>query len=104
KWHPRAGEEGSPHFFITSNCKGLISEIPQQRWHEQRGTNLVLNELDPKVRKDCYDAARYILRELPRPTELKASDFAGLDITKLSLMSRLYHVDAKAKREEKRRS
>lgn len=61
KWHPRAGQPGSPRMFIMKGyCPALQHEFPLYRWEEKRNQG-DQNEIE-KPRKyldHALDAARY---------------------------------------------
>lgn len=99
-WHPLSGRVGSPRLFITSNCKGLLAELPQQRWRQTNGLS-IKDEPDPTIADHSVDALLYALRQLPPPYELKPAKPVTVD-NSLSLMSRLYYADRE--RQEKLRS
>lgn len=103
-WHPKKGSGGSPRLFITDNCKNLIRELPQQRWRKMRGIDGFENEADPNVSNHAVDALCYLVRELPRPSELDKSKVLA-SIAQLDPMSRMMHQlrrEAEAK-EQKRK-
>jgi hypothetical protein len=66
KWHPKAGEPGSPHLFITGDCAELIWEISQYQWKQikpgQKDREIPLSKHDHAV-----DALRYLVMRSPRP-------------------------------------
>ena len=97
EWHPLSGQLGSPRLFIQSNCVNLIREITQQRWKRIRVSDQVVDATDPSIPAHAYDALRYILVELPKPTELKPTFWQQL-AHPISKMSQCYWVD-KAKQD-----
>jgi hypothetical protein len=97
-WHPRAGELGAPLLFITQACKTLISEIPQQKWKNERGGDSMKDELDRAVRHDAVDCALYVTRVLPAPAEIPVPKILFDDVR--SLQSKLYWEDVKRFREK----
>jgi hypothetical protein len=101
EWHPRYGEKGSPRLFVTRQCKHLIKQIPQARWLKQKGSDVLKNELDPDAGPDdSYHAFLYMIRELPRATELEVSLIANLR-PEISSMSRMMHFSERARKQEK---
>lgn len=97
-WHPRAGQLGAPLMFVTSNCKHLIEEIPQQRWKKDAvkggdGTS-VKDELDRSVPHDAVDCALYIARIMPAPATIPILKSESIEDTR-SLQSKLYWEDVK---------
>lgn len=102
-WHPKAGQMGSPRFFVADRCKGLIKQIPQARWRQKRGSETLENELDPdNGHDDCYHAALYLIRELPKPTELEKSVMDTISV-ELDKMSKILHFEKKVRKEEEQR-
>lgn len=100
-WHPLAGKPNSPRCFITTKCRGLIKELPQQRWKEEvGGDGRLKNEMDRSVVHDCVDCALYIARELPDPTTLKVNPYSVTN-AETSKISQLYWFDVKRQEEMK---
>ena len=91
-WHPKAGEPGSPRWFVMARCKNLRREIPMARWLEVNGTTK--NEMDRKTGNHLVDCALYTARELPPPWELKPMAAPLAAVTQnTSKMSELYWYD-----------
>jgi hypothetical protein len=88
-WHPRAGQSGAPRLYITSNCRSLIAELPQQKWKQVRGEDSYVNAPDEAVANHAVDATLYIIRELPKPTELAPSPFEELRRQPTTLLSKV---------------
>jgi hypothetical protein len=100
EWHPRYGEKGAPRLFISRKCKHLIKQIPQARWRKKRGSDVLENELDPDSGPDdSYHAFLYMLRELPRPSELDTSILEYMR-PELSQMSRMMHFQELIRKQE----
>lgn len=92
EWHPKAGKPYSPRLFIMARCKNLIREFPQQRWKDPGGGASLKDIPDKSIANHAVDAVLYMLRELPKPADLKV-DQGGEDKQTLSLASRLYYAD-----------
>lgn len=99
-WHPRAGELGAPLMFITPNCKHLISEIPQQKWKNEKDGTTMKDELDRTVKHDHVDCGLYVVRIMPAPATIPIPKIKSATDTR-SLMSRLYWADVKKQEEKK---
>jgi hypothetical protein len=99
QWHPLAGQAGSPRLFIMSSCKGLIKELPQQRWKQNSTGTSMKDEPDPNIADHSVDALLYALRQLPPPYDLKPvpPSKKGEDI---DLRSKLYWIDVKKQKEK----
>lgn len=98
QWHPLAGQPGSPLLFITLACKQLISEIPQQKWKNERAGDSVKDELDRSVRHDALDCGLYVARIMPAPATIPVPKIQVSSDTR-SLQSKLYWADVKAQKE-----
>jgi len=67
KWHPRAGEFGSPHFFvIAEECPAFCHEVVLYRWEDQskklqQGEEDEFKEVPFKYLDDAMDATRYVV-------------------------------------------
>lgn len=101
-WHPKRGQPGSPRMFVSDQNKYLKNEIPQQRWRQLQGSEQFQNEMDPDTVKHSVDAGLYLLRELPRPTELTRTLISNL-APELDVRSRILHFEKRlAKQNEQR--
>ncbi len=102
-WHPKAGQSGSPRVFVSDKCANLIKELPQQRWHKPRGAEAFANVPDPNVADHASHALLYMIRELPKPTELEKTLISDLR-PELSLQGKIMnHIRRNAKEENKKR-
>ncbi len=78
-WHiDKKGKAGSPRFFVADTCKMTRKEIPQQRWKQIRGESRLTNEPDESVENHAVDCCLYMIRELPKPTELEKTIISNL--------------------------
>ena len=98
-WHPAAGTAGSPRLFIAPWVKNLIRELPQQRWKEQANGLSLKDEPDRTIDNHAVDCLLYTVRQLPNPTELKATP-GQMEHKAKSLISRMYWEDVQRRKEQ----
>ncbi len=103
EWHPKAGLGNSPRLFIADNCVELIRELPQQRWLKVHGEDGFKNEPDPAISNHAVDALLYLIRELPRPTELEVTFRSTLSPALDAMSVMMHEIRHRAKQENKRR-
>ncbi len=101
-WHPARGKPGSPRIFIASSVKYLRREVPDQRWKRILVNGQFQNELDESVSKHSVDALLYIIRELPRPTEIPRTVISDLS-PDLDAMSKIIHFERRNQKDQQKR-
>lgn len=67
-WHPRAGELGSPHWFICRDLRELLWELPQWKWKDVKPGS-VDREKPLAVNDDMIACRRYSAMAMPREVE-----------------------------------
>lgn len=80
---------GAPLFYVTSNCKHLISEIPLQKWKDAGKGDSVKDELDRSIKHDAVDCILYIVRIMPAPATIPIPKINLVADTR-SLQSKMY--------------
>lgn len=98
EWHPRAGHANAPRCFMTSNCRNLLRELPQQRWKADVANDRQRDEMDRTIPNHAVDCALYITRELPDPTKLPAMRWEAAT-KNVSKASELYWADVARQKE-----
>lgn len=96
-WHPRAGQSGSPRYFVTTKCRNLVKELPQQRWKEDLTNERMKDEADRTIANHATDCELYKIRELPDVATLRPAP--GSANTPQSLISALYWEDVRKHQE-----
>lgn len=93
KWHPKAGQMGSPRLFIVrSACPNLVNEMQTYQWEETKdGVEKNHQEKPKKWNDHATDAERYIIQALgtqmapwilPPPTSAEIGTKASIEIAK----------------------
>ena len=66
QWHPRSGDPGSPHLFITSDCPWTRWEMEQWRWKDVK-PGQVNREVQMDKDNHLIACLRYMVMRRPRP-------------------------------------
>lgn len=102
-WHPTmAGRPASPRAFISTRCKVLRRELPQQQWAQIVSADGFRDVMDRLIPHDTVDTALYTVRELPHPMTVKPNTFSSID-PNISKMSQMYWADRARQAELERR-
>jgi phage terminase large subunit len=68
KWHPKAGQLGSPRVFFFTTCGRAVESISSWKWKEHRGVDMGEREEPSGVDDHHADVFRYVATSFPEPT------------------------------------